>query len=298
MKILITGASGQLGTELQRQLRTGSCALGSIPERLQNATIIPTDMNELDITDREATIAFVRRHQPDTIINCAAFTNVDGCETQREAAFKVNALGPSNLAQAAQRVNARLIHVSTDYVFSGQGDTPLDEAEPIGPVSAYGKTKALGEQYVLQQCQRSFVVRTAWLYGYAGKNFVKTIVNAAKKFGKLEVVSDQLGNPTNAEDLAYHLLQLAVSHEYGIYHCTGEGICSWYDFASEIVRLSGVEAQVLPCTSQEYAQKHPAAANRPAWSALENRMLACTVGNKMRPWQLALEDFFANWNGE
>ena len=298
MKILITGASGQLGTEIQRQLKNGGSALGPVPERLQNATVIATDVDELDITDRDATIAFVRRHQPDTIISCAAFTNVDGCETNPEGAFKVNAIGASNLAQAAERINARLIHVSTDYVFRGEGDKPLDESERVDPKSVYGKTKALGEEYVKNFCHRYFIVRTAWLYGYAGKNFVKTMVNAGKKFGKLEVVSDQLGNPTNAEDLAHHLLQLAVSHDYGVYHCTGEGICSWYEFASEIIRLSGVDATVSPCTSAEYSAKHPAAADRPAWSALENRMLACTVGNHMRDWKVALADFFTHWNGE
>lgn len=298
MKILITGASGQLGTEIQCQLKNGGSALGCVPERLKNATVIATDVAELDITDRDATIAFVRRHQPDTIISCAAFTNVDGCETNPEAAFKVNAIGASNLAQAAERINARLIHVSTDYVFRGEGDKPLDESERVDPKSVYGKTKALGEEYVKNFCHRYFIVRTAWLYGYAGKNFVKTIVNAGKKFGKLEVVSDQLGNPTNAEDLAHHILQLAVSHDYGVYHCTGEGVCSWYEFASEIIRLSGVDATVAPCTSAEYSAKHPAAADRPAWSALENRMLACTVGNHMRDWKEALADFFAHWNGE
>ncbi len=298
MKILITGASGQLGTEIQRQLKNGGSALGPVPDRLKNATVIVTDVNELDITDRDATIAFVRRHQPDTIISCAAFTNVDGCETNPEAAFKVNAIGASNLAQAAERINARLIHVSTDYVFRGEGNKPLDESERVDPKSVYGKTKALGEEYVKNFCHRYFIVRTAWLYGYAGKNFVKTMVNAGKKFGKLEVVSDQLGNPTNAEDLAHHILQLAVSHDYGVYHCTGEGVCSWYEFASEIIRLSGVDATVAPCTSAEYSAKHPAAADRPAWSALENRMLACTVGNHMRDWKVALADFFAHWNGE
>lgn len=298
MKLLITGAAGQLGTELQRQLRTGSSSLGPIPDRLKNATVIATDVAQLDITNRAETIAFVRRHQPDTIISCAAFTNVDGCETNPQAAFAVNAQGASNLAQAAERIGARLVHVSTDYVFSGTGSAPLDESAPIGPVSAYGRTKALGEDYVRDFCHRYFIVRTAWLYGYNGKNFVKTMVNAGKKFGRLEVVDDQLGNPTNAEDLAHHLLKLAVSHDYGVYHCTGEGVCSWYDFACEILRLAGVDAQVTPCTSEEYAQKHPSAAHRPAWSALENRMLACTVGNQMRPWQEALRCYFEHWDGE
>ena len=142
---------------------------------------------------------------------------------------------------------------------------------------------------------RRIFVLTAWLYSLTGKNFVFTMMNAGKKFGKLTVVNDQLGNPTNAEDLAYHLLKMVVSKEYGVYHCTGEGICSWYDFAVEIMRLSGVEAEVAPCTSEEYAAAHPEAARRPAWSALENRMLACTVGNEMRPWREALESFFEQW---
>lgn len=305
MKLLITGAGGQLGTELRRQLAQGGCALGAIPEKLNRATVIATDvgvdgMESLDITDRHEVMAFVRHHQPDVIVSCAAFTNVDGCETNRDAAFKVNALGARNLAMAAQEVDAKLIHVSTDYVFSGaeNGGIALDEAAQPAPISAYGSTKLLGEEYVKSLCSRYFIVRTAWLYGYAGKNFVKTIRAAAKKYGAVEVVNDQLGNPTNAEDLAYHLLKLCVTREYGIYHCTGEGVCSWYDFTREILRLAGVEATVTPCTSAEYKAKHPASTNRPAWSALENRMLACTVGNEMRSWQDALKCFFENWKPE
>ena len=300
MKILITGCRGQLGTELQKQLAAEGCALGPLPDRLRKATVIAVDVDELDITDRDEVVAFVRRMEPDVIINCAAYTNVDGCESHTEDAFKVNALGPRNLAIAAQKVGAKLVHVSTDYVFSGKenGGVPLAESALPAPVSAYGRTKLLGEQYVRQFCPRSFVVRTAWLYSHTGKNFVFTMVNAGRKLGALTVVNDQLGNPTNAADLAHHLLKLAVSSEYGTYHCTGEGVCSWYDFACEIIRLSGVKATVAPCTSAEYAAAHPDAASRPAWSALENRMLACTVGNEMRPWQEALTEFFKNESPE
>ena len=300
MKILITGSHGQLGTELLRQLKEGRSEIGPIPEKLCTAKVIPTDADELDITDRDEVVAFVRRMEPDVIIHCAAYTNVDGCESHTEDAFKVNALGPRNLAIAAQKVGAKLVHVSTDYVFSGKenGGVPLDESALPAPVSAYGRTKLLGEQYVRQFCPRSFVVRTAWLYSHTGKNFVFTMVNAGRKLGALTVVNDQLGNPTNAADLAHHLLKLAVSSEYGTYHCTGEGVCSWYDFACEIIRLSGVKATVAPCTSAEYAAAHPDAASRPAWSALENRMLACTVGNEMRPWQEALTEFFKNESPE
>lgn len=300
MKIIITGCKGQLGTELQKQLRLGHSEIGPIPERLRNAIVIPVDLPELDISSYKAVDEFIRRQRPDLIINCAAYTNVDGCETNHDDAFKANALGPRNLAQAAEKVGARLVHVSTDYVFNGRdnGGIPQDEGFLPDPISAYGSTKLMGEKYVQQFCHRHFILRTAWLYSYYGKNFVKTMVNAGRRFGRLEVVNDQRGNPTNAVDLAHTILQLAVTHEYGLYHCTGEGICSWYDFACEIIRLAGVDASVAPCTSAEYKAKHPQSADRPAWSALDNRMLRCTVGNSMRPWQEALAVFFENWDGD
>ena len=299
MKILITGANGQLGTELRHQLKNGECSLGRLSRELQEATVIATDvgvkdMYELDITNQAQVLEFAAEHQPDVIVCCAAYTNVDGCEANRQDAFRVNALGPRNLAMAAQKIGAKLLHVSTDYVFSGEqnGNLALDEASLPNPVSAYGETKRLGEAYVQTFCDKFFIVRTAWLYGHYGKNFVFTMMNAGEKLGTLTVVDDQLGNPTNAEDLAYHILKLIVTTEYGIYHCTGEGVCSWYEFAKEIIHLSGVQAQVFPCTSEEYAQKNPKAAKRPAWSALENQMLACTVGNEMRHWKEALKHFF------
>ena len=272
MKIIVTGCKGQLGTEILKQLREGRSEIGPIPEKLLNATVIAVDLPDLDISNYKMVDEFIRRNRPDVIINCAAYTNVDGCEVNHDAAFKANALGPRNLAQA--------------------------EATIPGPISAYGSTKLMGEKYVEQFCHRHFIVRTAWLYSYYGKNFVKTIVNAGKKFGKLEVVNDQCGNPTNAVDLAHEILQLCVTHEYGLYHCTGEGICSWYDFASEIIRLSGVDAAVAPCTSEEYKAKHPESADRPKWSALDNRMLRCTVGNDVRDWKDALACFFAHWDGD
>ena len=300
MKIIVTGCRRQLGTEIIKQLREGESEIGPIPEKLLNATVIAVDLPELDITDREATINYIRRHQPDTVVNCAAVTNVDGCETARDAAFRVNAIGPRNLALACEKVNARLVHISTDYVFSGRenGGVPQDEACLPGPISAYGSTKLMGEKYVQRFCHRHFIVRTAWLYSYYGKNFVKTIAGAGKKYGRLEVVNDQLGNPTNAVDLAHEILQLCVTHEYGLYHCTGEGICSWYDFACEIIRLAGVDATVAPCTSEEYKAKHPGSADRPHWSALDNRGLRCSIGNQVRPWQEALACFFRHWDGD
>ncbi len=299
MKIIITGANGQLGMEIQKQLHDGKSEIGALTDKLRHATVHAVDLPELDITNYSAVDEFIRRQRPDVIINCAAYTNVDGCETNCDDAFKVNAIGPRNLAQAAEKVGARLVHISTDYVFSGEenGGIAQDETCLVKPISTYGATKYQGERYVQQFCHRHFILRTSWLYGYNGKNFVKTIVNAAKKYGELEVVNDQMGNPTNTVDLAHTIFSLVNTHEYGLYHCTGEGICSWYDFASEIIKLSGVEASVKPCTSAEYKAKHPESADRPAWSALENRMLRCTVGNQMRDWKVALANFFENWDG-
>ncbi len=298
MKLLITGAKGQLGTELLRILRAGESELGPVPERLLRATVIATDVDTLDITNRHEVAVFARHHQPDAIISCAAYTNVDGCEVNRDDAFAVNVIGARNLALAAEEIGAKLLHVSTDYVFAGNASAPVSECEQPCPVSVYGKTKLLGEEYVRQFCSHSFIVRTAWLYGYAGKNFVKTILRVAEEKGKVQVVNDQLGNPTNAADLAHHILKLIVTKDYGVYHCTNEGVCSWYDFAAEIVRLAGINATVTPCTAAEYAAMYPDSARRPAYSALDNSMLRGTVGNEMRPWQEALECFFMHYKGE
>lgn len=300
MKLLITGCKGQLGTEIVKQLHDGKSEIGSIPELLTGCEIVPIDLENLNISDMAAVDAFVGKVNPSVIINCAAYTNVDGCEVNQDIAFKANAIGPRNLAIAAEKHHAVLVHISTDYVFSGRenGRIPQDESAVPGPISFYGSSKLMGERYVEQFCSRHFILRTAWLYSYYGKNFVKTIVSAGAKYGQLEVVNDQFGNPTNAVDLAHEILKLCVTEEYGLYHCTGEGICSWYDFASEIIRLSQVNAQVKPCTSQEYKLKHPQSADRPAWSALDNRMLRCTVGNDVRPWKEALSEFFRYWDGD
>ncbi len=300
MKVLITGCKGQLGTEIIKQLQLGKSEIGPLPECLQGADIVALDLPEVDISKLESTLAYIEEVKPDVVINCAAFTNVDACETNHDVAFQANALGPRNLAMACERIGAKLVHVSTDYVFSGRenGGIALDEAALPNPISAYGSTKLQGEVYVKQFCSRAFIVRTAWLYSYYGKNFVKTMCNAGKKFGALTVVNDQLGNPTNAVDLAHVLLALAATEEYGTYHCTGEGICSWYDFTVEIIKNAGIDATVAPCTSAEYKAKNPQAASRPAWSALDNRMLRCTIGNPVRPWQEALKTFFEHWDGE
>ena len=291
MRILITGSNGQLGNELSEMLRTGKAGIGKINEQYKDCEIIAVDVDTLDITDYSAVDKFVNSNKPDIIINCAAMTNVDGCETNFDAAMKVNAIGPRNLAMAAEKCGAKLVHVSTDYVFRGDGNTPRCEWDETGPNTVYGKSKLLGEKYVEDFSTRYFIIRTAWLYGLIGKNFVKTMRRLGNMNEVTTVVDDQRGNPTNANDLAYHILKLAITEEYGIYHCTGEGECSWAEFAALIMELSGCKGKVAKCTTQEYSQKYPASAPRPLYSSLDNLMLKCTVGNEMRDWKTALKEY-------
>ena len=290
MKILITGSKGMLATQVITDLERGYTELGEVPAALKGAQLVLADVDELDITDKAATEAFIAQHNPDIVINCAAYTNVDGCESNQDTAFMVNAIGSRNLAIACENAGAKLVHVSTDYVFRGDEPTPRREYDMPWPISAYGKTKYAGEQFVRQYCKKSFIVRTAWLYGYNGKNFVKTMVWLAKEKGGAKVVNDQHGNPTNAADLSHHLLKIAASEEYGTYHCTGGGECTWFEFAAEIARLAGYEGVMSPCTSEEF----PTPTKRPAYSSLDNMMLRVTVGDEMRHWKDALKAYFDN----
>lgn len=289
MKIMITGCKGQLGNELQRCLSSGASEIGAVPAAVRGAQVIPVDLDDLDIAQLAAVRAFVREKKPDVIINCAAMTNVDGCESALETALRVNAIGVRNLAVAAEEIGAELIHVSTDYVFTGDGTRPYREWDKIDPQSVYGASKALGEQYAMSFCKKTYIVRTSWLYGYIGKNFVKTVRRVIREKGGITVVNDQRGNPTNANDLAHHLLKLAATGEYGIYHCTGNGECSWYEFAAAIAEYSGFPGTVKPCTTAEYNSP----TKRPAYSSLENLALRCTVGDEMRDWQTALREYIS-----
>lgn len=290
MKILITGAKGQLGKELAVCFERGYTELGTPDVLKEKNEIRLIDIDEIDISDLDAVVSLFEAERFDAVINCAAFTNVNLCESERELAFKANALGPRNLAIAAEKTGAKLVHVSTDYVFAGDGDRPYVEWDICAPKSVYGNTKYLGEEYVKQFCSRYFIVRTAWLYGCYGNNFVKTMMRIASEKGACRVVCDQRGNPTNAADLAHHLLKLVSTEHYGVYHGTGEGECSWYEFTEQIVSLSGISATVSPCTTEEY----PTPAKRPAYSSLENMMFKTTVGNEFRPWQEALKCFIDN----
>ncbi|MBO4692831.1 MAG: dTDP-4-dehydrorhamnose reductase [Clostridia bacterium] len=290
MRIMITGAAGQLGNELISIIKSGSSEIGVIDSAYNNAVTIPADIGEFDITDMISARAFIKEAKPDIIINCAAMTNVDGCGANPEAAFSVNAEGVRNLAVCAKETGAKFVHISTDYVFAGNANEPYREWDMINPQSPYGASKALGEKYAMTFCDKTFIVRTSWLYGYVGKNFVKTVRRVLKEKGSITVVNDQRGNPTNANDLAHHILKLALTEEYGIYHCTGEGECSWYEFAQKIAEYSGyASGAVLPCTSDEY----PSPTKRPEYSSLDNLALRCSVGNQMRQWQTALKEYIS-----
>lgn len=287
MKIIITGCNGQLGNAVIELLKNGEGSLGEIPTCYNEFELFPVDVDELDISDAAAVDTFVAETQPDLIINCAAMTNVDGCETDFDLAEKVNADGPMNLATAAQNCGAKFVHISTDYVFRGDATTPYVESDPCDPVTAYGLSKYHGEQNVIKTCKKSFILRTSWLYGLVGSNFVKTIRRVAKEKGVLKVVDDQRGNPTNAEDLAFHILLIAATENYGIYHCTGTGECSWYDFACKILEYSKIPCDISPCSTDESGRK----AKRPAYSSLRNLKLEQTVGDHMREWQVALKEY-------
>jgi dTDP-4-dehydrorhamnose reductase len=287
LRLLITGSRGQLGNELIEILRSGTSEIGAVPAVYAGAEITGVDVDTLDIADIGAVSDFADGKNFDLIINCAAMTNVDACESDCETAMKVNAIGARNMASAAERRNAKLVHVSTDYVFDGRAATPYREWDSPAPATVYGKSKLLGERYVRETCRRSFIVRTAWLYGSAGNNFVRTILKLAAEKDRIKVVDDQIGNPTNANDLAHHILRIAAGDGYGVYHCTGEGICSWYDFAAEIVRLSGLSCEVEPCSTEEFPRPAP----RPAYSAMDRLMLRTTGADEMRPWREALEAF-------
>lgn len=291
MNILITGGKGQLGTEILKCFENGKTEIGTPDILLEKNSVTSIDVDTLDITNLSSVLELFEKNKYDYIINCAAYTNVDKCETDIERAFKVNTLGPRNLAIAAEKIGAKLIHISTDYVFSGAGTNPFVEWDDTDPQSIYGKTKALGEQYVREFCSRYFIIRTAWLYGYYGNNFVKTIMKTAKERGELKVVNDQRGNPTNAADLSHHILKLISTQEYGIYHGTGTGECSWFDFASKIVEYAKIDAKINPCTTDEF----PRPAKRPSFSSLENLMFKATVGDEFRQWEDALKYFIENF---
>ena len=281
-KILVTGCNGQLGRAIRKEYA------GSDVEFVNTDVTEGEGVKVLDITDVDAVLKMVEETKPDVIINCAAHTNVDACETQWDLAYKNNAIGPRNLSIAASKAGAKMIHVSTDYVFEGNGTRPYTEFDEPNPVSAYGKTKLEGENFVKAFADKYFILRTAWLYG-EGKNFVKTMLRLAETHDEVSVVSDQLGSPTSAVELAKMIHHLEPTENYGVFHATCEGDTNWAEFAEAIFKRAGKNTKVNHVTSEQYAKMNPASANRPAYSILDNYMLRLTSDFRMADWQDALD---------
>ena len=283
MKILITGANGLLGHELSSILKDHSLILLS--------------HSQLDISDSDQVNKQLDSSHPDVVINSAAYTQVDACETYYDLAFASNATGPKNLAIKCKQLNIPLIHISTDYVFEGneKKNTPLEENDKLGPKTVYGKTKLEGEKLVMENCDKYFILRTAWLYG-EGKNFVKTMINLSKKNKELKVVNDQIGSPTYAKDLAKAIKEIVEkkSEKYGIYHVTNKGQVSWYEFAKKIFEIKKIEIKVNPCTSEEYPRPAP----RPHYSVLSDKKWIESGFTPMRNYEEALKEYLDSLKDE
>jgi dTDP-4-dehydrorhamnose reductase len=278
-KLVITGAAGQLGRAL---VECGG---------RQGWEVAATDVPELDITDPQAVWGELSRQRPEVVINAAAATRVDDLESDPDGAILVNGLGPRNLAVACRRLGLKLIHLSTDYVFDGAKAGPYVEWDATGPLSVYGRSKLLGEEWVRQQCPDHFIVRTAWLYGLPGPNFITAILARARNLapgGELKVVHDQRGTPTSALALAPQLLALAATEAFGTYHATCQGETTWYEFACLILSAAGITVRVTPCTTEEFPRPAP----RPANSVLANRLLQVAGLDCMPTWQAAYQQFW------
>ncbi len=280
MRILIAGAAGMLGRDL--------CTAFAGEE------VVSVSRAELDITDAAAVFALVHKERPSLIINAAAFTNVDECETSIDDAYRVNAVGPRNLAAAAQETDAAIMHFSTDYVFAGDASQPQREYDPVGPVSIYGKSKLAGERLVQALCPRHYVIRTSWLYGLHGKNFVSTMLRLGGQTGMVRVVDDQLGSPTYTIDLAQAATQLAGKPYYGTYHLSNGGVCSWHQFARDIFAAAGMDVTVEAISSEMLSRK----AKRPAYSVLDNQMWHLSGFTPLRSYKEALQDYMKDYKSQ
>ncbi|MCI7140270.1 dTDP-4-dehydrorhamnose reductase [Alistipes sp.] len=273
-RILVTGCNGQLGRELQR--------LGAISP----LTYLFTDIADLDITDRQAVCEYVARERVDVIVNCAAYTDVDGAEEDEATAERVNAEAVRNLAEAMRIADGTLFHISTDYVFGGEGNTPFTEDMPVNPLGAYGRTKRHGEKAIAESGCKALIIRTAWLYSEWGRNFLKTMLRLTGEQEALQIVFDQVGTPTFAGDLALAIFSIIEKNLYsgneGTYHFSNEGVCSWYDFAVEIAEAAGHDrCRILPCHSEEF----PSKVRRPAYSVLDKSKIKRTFALEIPHWR-------------
>ncbi|MCL2184106.1 MAG: dTDP-4-dehydrorhamnose reductase [Chitinispirillia bacterium] len=281
MRLLIIGSGGQLGRDFTEQAAMAGHGITAV------------DYPQIDIRDKSSVNTFIDDTKPEAIINCAAFTAVDDCESQRDKAFALNADACGILAEAAKRVSAVMAHFSTDYVFDGTGSAPYTEDSPTGPQSIYGKSKLAGEEAIVNTYDDIMIFRIAWLYGAHGNNFVKTIrktASANAREGKpLKVVNDQFGTPTWTVSVCRQVLAMLDRSERGVFHSTSEGSCSWFDFAMEIVASAGINVDIRPCTTEEFPRPAP----RPCYSVLENARLKAAGANIMPEWKDGFREFLS-----
>ncbi|MBE6498732.1 MAG: dTDP-4-dehydrorhamnose reductase [Methanobrevibacter sp.] len=274
MKILITGSNGMLGHDLEEVLK-------------DSHELVLTTSKTLDITDKDKTMKIIKENKPDVVINSAAYTDVDGCETNQDLAYAVNGEGVRNLALACREVDCPLVHVSTDYVFDGSARDPIAEDGEIGPISVYGKSKLQGEEAIQEILDKFFIVRTAWLYGINGKNFPRTMLELAENHPEITVVYDEVGTPTYTPDLAYGISQLIETDYYGIYHLTNSGSCSWCEFARYIFKIAERDVKVIPVTASEFSRPAP----RPSYSVLKNEKWIENGFEPLRDYKEAISEY-------
>lgn len=275
MKILVTGVNGQLGYDVVKELQSRSIECRGV------------DREDFDITDREATLKFISEYAPDAVIHCAAYTAVDRAEDDAELCRAVNVDGTENIAAACESLNAKMLYVSTDYVYGGAGNQPFEPSDKAQPRNVYGVTKLEGENAVKAHIKKYFIVRTSWVFGVNGNNFVKTMLRLGNERDELTVVEDQIGSPTYTPDLAVLICDLIVTDKYGVYHGTNEGFCSWAEFAAEIMRISGRSAAIKPIPSASY----PTRAERPLNSRLSKSCLDEAKIKRLPNWQDALKRY-------
>ena len=277
MRIFITGANGQLGTALQIQLA------GNI--------LYCADLPEVDITDKQQIVSEINNFQPDVVIHCAAYTDVEGAAKNPQLAYRVNGLGTQNVALACLQANAEMVHISTNEVFGGNQPEGYEEWMPFNPLNAYARSKTAAEQHVRTILSKYYIVRTAWLYARGGHNFIHAILRAAREGRELRVVTDEVGNPTYAGDLTEAIVSLIKTGQYGTYHFVNEGYCSRFAFAREALRLSGLGGvPIKPILSSEFKR----ASSPPKFSALKN-IAGAAIGIRLRPWQEALADYLSEF---
>lgn len=275
MKIALTGAEGMLGHDVRKIF--------------SDADITPFTLHTLDITVLDDVMKKIREVKPDFLVHAAAFTDVDRCESEPEKAYLVNGLGARNVVMACEEIKCPIVYISTDYVFDGSKKGPYDEWDETNPINQYGLSKLMGERYVASLTNRFYIVRTSWLYGRNGKNFVETVLRLLSERETIEVVNDQVGSPTFTLDLAIKLKEV-IGKGYGIYHITNAGSCSWYDFAVMIASKKGIQRQIIPTTTERFNRP----AKRPANSVLGNTMLRLEGISPLRHWEEALDTYLGD----